>query len=173
MQASFLEFGGFSDFRNKANSRCSWYMILSKVISLFCMTKAYAYLFSICLASSNKMSLSSYAIKLLWPCASVNIGTCPSSIFFLLSSSPLFFFFFLNKNPWVWWLTLLAFLFVSGGWWAFVLVMTDSDWCRVRVWPTQKMYITHLWGNRFERAQNVQDSYVESWDYSHICMWHW
>ena len=44
-------------------------------------------IFSIYFASSNKVSLSSNAIQILWSCACVNSDTCPLSILLLLSSS--------------------------------------------------------------------------------------
>ena len=51
----FLEFGGFSGFRKKENSRCSWCMILSKLnFSLLYDNKGICLSYSSYLASSNK-----------------------------------------------------------------------------------------------------------------------
>ena len=64
------------------------YDSLKANFSLLYDNKGICLSFSIYFASSNKVSLSSNAIQILWPCACVNSDTCPSSILLLLSSSP-------------------------------------------------------------------------------------
>ena len=126
--------------------------------------------FSIYLAGSNKMSLSSYAIKLLWPCASVNIGTCPSSIFLLLSSS-LFFWTRIHEHD----DSLYLFSFCFMGMTSFCMIDHDGQWlmsctCMIKVrnvhsitWEAiglneLKMYKIAMWNHR---------------NYSHVYMWNW
>ena len=140
------------------------------------ITKVYAYLFSIYLASSNKMSLSSHAIQILWPCACVNSDTCPSSILLLLSSSPfsfslLFFWTRIHEHD----DSLYLFSFCFRGMTSFCMIDHDGQWlmsctCMIKVrnvhsitWEAiglneLKMYKIAMWNHR---------------NYSHVYMWHW
>ena len=122
-------------------------------------------IFSIYFANSNNVSLSSNTIQILWSCAGVSKDACPSSILLLLSSSPfpsssLFF----NKESWAWWLT---------SYFSFSFRRDDELFYDCHDWRTvfDVMFVNgqskecakhNLRGNKFERAQNVQDSYVES-----------
>ena len=133
----FLELGGFSDFRNKANS-CMLMVydsLKAKPLS-FVWWQRYVLIFSIYIASSNKVSLSSNAIQILWSCACVNSVTCPSSILLLLSCSYFSLFFWTRIHEYDDSLYLFSFCF--RGMMSFCMIDHDGQWlmsctCMVRV----------------------------------------
>ena len=128
-------------------------------------------IFSIYFASSNKVSLSSNAIQIPWPCACVNNGTCPSSILLLLPSFP----FFLGTRIHEYDDSLYLFSFCFRGMMSFRMLDHDGHWlmsctCTIKVrnvhsitWEAVclnklKMYKIAMWNHR---------------NYSHVYMWHW